>query len=312
MEKPLWAWVIFIGIILSLLIFDLKVLHRKQHEINIRESLLLSAFYIIIALLYGVWIWHSMGEQSAKEYLTGYLIEKSLSVDNIFVMSLIFNFFAIPRKYQHKVLFWGVLGVIVLRAIMIGLGALLVFKISWVLYIFAAFLIITGIKMLFVEGEIANIGKNPLIKFLSNHLRITPEIHEEKFFIKQLDQNTGHYHIYYTPLFVAMIIVEFTDIIFAVDSIPAVFAITTNPYIVYTSNIFAILGLRSLYFALSAIIYRFIYLKYALAIILVFIGSKVFITDMLGLKKIPAGVSLSITFGLLAVGILFSLYKTRK
>jgi tellurite resistance protein TerC len=312
MDKPLWMWVTFIGIVFCLLALDLGIFHRKQKEISIKDSLRMSAFYIAIACLFGVWIWHQLGAQSAKEYMTGYLVEKSLSLDNIFLISLIFSFFTIPLKYQHRVLFWGILGVIMLRAIMISLGATLIAEFSWILYFFAVFLMATGLKMLFVREKPFDINANPLLKLLRRYVRITPQLHGKNFFIKQLDPTTGKYQIYWTPLLVTLIMIEFIDIIFAVDSVPAIFALTTDSYIVYTSNIFAILGLRALYFAVAVIIHRFEYLKYALAAVLVFIGSKIFIADLLGLEKFPASVSLSITLGLLATGVLYSLYKTRK
>jgi tellurite resistance protein TerC len=312
MDKPLWMWGAFIGIVFCLLALDLGIFHRKQKEISIKDSLRMSAFYIAIACLFGVWIWHQLGAQSAKEYMTGYLVEKSLSLDNIFLISLIFSFFTIPLKYQHRVLFWGILGVIMLRAIMISLGATLIAEFSWILYFFAVFLMATGLKMLFVREKPFDINANPLLKLLRRYVRITPQLHGKNFFIKQLDPTTGKYQIYWTPLLVTLIMIEFIDIIFAVDSVPAIFALTTDSYIVYTSNIFAILGLRALYFAVAVIIHRFEYLKYALAAVLVFIGSKIFIADLLGLEKFPASVSLSITLGLLATGVFYSLYKTRK
>ncbi|MFN9002384.1 MAG: TerC/Alx family metal homeostasis membrane protein, partial [Alphaproteobacteria bacterium] len=232
------------------------------------------------------------------------------AMDNIFVISLIFTHLAIPPKYQHRVLFWGILGVIVLRGIMIGLGATLVAEFSWVLYIFAAFLVFTGIKMLMVD-ESHEMGESKLLNWISRRFRVTKELDGQKFFVTRYDENTGKYARYMTPLMVALIMVEITDLVFAVDSVPAIFAITTDPYIVYTSNIFAILGLRALYFALAAIIHRFHYLKYALAAVLVFIGGKVFVASFLGMEKFPASISLGVTVSLLAAGILYSLHKTR-
>ena len=311
MGKPIWMWVSFIGVVAVLLAFDLGVLHRKQREISIKESLWLSLFYITIALGFGAWIWHSLGPQSGKEYLTGFIVEKTLAMDNVFIISLIFTYFAIPHKYQHRVLFWGILGVIVLRAIMIGLGATLVAEFGWILYIFAAFLIITGIKMLYIGDKLPSIEGNPLLKFLRRNMRVTNELHGQNFTVQQVDQNTGKKATYMTPLMVALILIEFVDLIFAVDSVPAIFTITLDPYIVYTSNIFAILGLRALYFALAAIIYRFKYLKPALAWVLIFIGSKTFIADALDMEKFPASISLGVTFAIILSGVLVSLYKTR-
>lgn len=311
MGKPIWMWAGFIAIVGFLLAFDLGVLHRKQNEISIKESLWMSAFYIGIALIFGAWVWHSLGAQSGKEYLTGFIVEKTLAMDNVFIISLIFSYFAIPRIYQHKVLFWGILGVIVLRAIMIGLGATLVSQFSWVLHIFAVFLILTGIKMLWMGEKLPDIENNPLLKFIRKNFRISKELNGDKFTIKLPDPKTGKIVTYGTPLIVALVLIEVVDLIFALDSIPAIFTITTDPYIVYTSNIFAILGLRALYFALAAIIHKFKYLKQALAFVLIFIGSKGFIASAMGVEKFPASISLGVTFALIIAGIAVSLYKTR-
>lgn len=304
-----WLWLSFIAIVTMLLAFDLGVLHRDDHEIGVRESLLLSAGYIGVALLFGVWVWWHLGSESGTEYYTGFLIEKSLSMDNVFVIALIFTYFAIPRQYQHRVLFWGILGVIVLRALMIGLGAALVSQFSWILYVFGLFLVFTGIKMWVLADHMPDIAGNPLLKLLRRHMRVTPEIAGNAFFVRKPDPATGSDAYWATPLFLALCLVEFVDLVFAVDSVPAIFAITTDPFIVYTSNIFAILGLRALYFALAAMIHRFKYLKYALALVLIFIGSKIFLVGIIG--KVPAVISLSVTFGLIAGGVLVSLWKTR-
>lgn len=303
-------WGVFVGVILALLIFDLSILHRKPKEINVRESCILSAFYISLGLLFTIFVWHYKGPESAKLYLTGFLIEQSLSIDNIFVISLIFSYLAIPPQYQYRVLFWGILSVIVLRGIMIGLGATIVSEFSWVLYIFAAFLIITGVKMMIMGDKPPDIANNPLLKWMRKHLKITDDYHGNKFVV-YLQDDSGKKYRAYTPLFVALIMVEFVDIIFAVDSVPAIFAITTDPFIVYTSNIFAILGLRALFFALQAVIHRFKYLKYSLALVLVFIGSKVYVAGILGLEKVPPAISLSVTIALIAGGIIVSLVKTK-
>ncbi len=307
--KPAWVWLTFIGIVTALLAFDLGVLHKDDHEIGVRESLLLSAGYISVALVFGAWVWWYMGAQSGMDYYTGFMIEKSLSMDNVFVIALIFSFFAIPRQYQHRVLFWGILGVIVLRAIMIGLGATLVSQFSWVLYLFGAFLIFTGIKMWIIADHVPDIANNPLLKFLKRHMRVTDGLRGNAFWVQESDPASGKVVRFATPLLLALVLVEFVDLVFAVDSVPAIFAITTDPFIVYTSNIFAILGLRALYFALAAMIHRFKYLKYALALVLVFIGTKIFLVGIIG--KIPPAISLSVTFGLIAGGVLVSLWKTR-
>ena len=307
--KDAWLWLVFIGIVVTLLALDLGILHKDDREIEVRESLLLSAGYISIALLFGVWVWWYLGAQSGTEYFTGFLIEKSLSMDNVFVIALIFAALSIPRQYQHRVLFWGILGVIVMRAIMIGLGAALVTQFSWVLYFFGAFLVITGIKMWLASDHKPDMANNATLKFLRKHLRVTPTLHGNAFIVTQPHPVTGQPVRWFTPLFLALCMVELVDLVFAVDSVPAIFAITSDPFIVYTSNIFAILGLRALYFALAAMIHRFKYLKYALALVLVFIGIKILLLDVIG--KMPPVISLSVTFGLIAGGVLVSLWKTR-
>ena len=311
MGKPIWMWAVFLGVVATLLVLDLGVLHRKVREIRVGESLWMSGFYIAIALIFGGWVWYELGAQSGEEYLTGFLVEKTLAMDNVFLISLIFTFFAIPPLYQHRVLFWGILGVIVLRAIMIGLGATLVAEFGWLLYVFAVFLIATGIKMLLLGDKMPDVESNPVLRLLRRMLRITPELRGQRFFVRQPDPATGRKVLWVTPLFVALVLIEIVDLIFAVDSVPAIFAITTDPYIVYTSNIFAILGLRALYFALAAVIHRFKYLKPALALILVFIGAKVFIAGFAGWEKFPASISLGVTVALLAGGIGYSLWRTR-
>ncbi|MCY1213031.1 putative membrane-bound redox modulator Alx [compost metagenome] len=306
---PAWSWLLFLGIVVALLAFDLGVLHKEDREIGVRESLLLSAGYISAALLFGAWVWWQMGAASGMAYYTGFMIEKSLSMDNVFVIALIFSFFAIPRQYQHRVLFWGILGVIVLRAIMIGLGAALVSNFGWLLYVFGVFLVFTGIKMWMIADQTPDIASNPILKFLKRRMRVTDGLRGNAFWVREIDPATSKTVRWATPLLLALVLIEFVDLLFAVDSVPAIFAITTDPFIVYTSNIFAILGLRALYFALAAMIHRFHYLKYALALVLVFIGTKIFLVGFIG--KVPAAVSLSVTFGLIAGGVAFSLWKTR-
>ncbi|KOF52372.1 MULTISPECIES: TerC family protein [unclassified Achromobacter] len=306
---PAWSWLLFLGVVVSLLAFDLGVLHREEREIGVRESLLLSAGYICAALVFGAWVWWQMGPASGMAYYTGFLIEKSLSLDNVFVIALIFSFFAIPRRYQHRVLFWGILGVIVLRAVMIGLGAALVSNFGWLLYVFGAFLAFTGVKMWMIADQEPDIASNPILKFLKRRMRVTEGLRGNAFWVREPDPSTGRPVRWATPLLLALVLIEFVDLLFAVDSVPAIFAITTDPFLVYTSNIFAILGLRALYFALAAMIHRFHYLKYALSLVLVFIGAKIFLVGFIG--KIPPAVSLSVTFGLIAGGVLFSLWKTR-
>jgi tellurite resistance protein TerC len=307
--QAIWLWLSFIAIVVILLALDLGILHKDDREIEVKESLWLSAGYIGIAAIFGGWLWWYLGAQSGMEYFTGYLIEKSLSMDNVFVIALIFTYFAIPRQYQHRVLFWGILGVIVLRAIMIGLGATLVSQFSWILYLFGAFLVLTGVKMWIIADNMPDIANNPLLKFMRKRMKVTEGVRGNAFFVHEPDAATGKVVRHATPLFLALMLIEFVDLVFAVDSVPAIFAITTDPFIVYTSNIFAILGLRALYFALAAMIHRFKYLKYALALVLVFIGTKIFLVGIIG--KIPPVISLSVTFGLIAGGVIYSMWKTR-
>lgn len=311
---PVWVWLMFFVVVISLLAFDLGVLQKDDHEINVNESLKLSAMYIAMGLLFGVWLWWYRGATAGMEYITGYLIEKSLSMDNVFVIALIFTSLGVPRIYQHRVLFWGILGAIVMRGVMISVGAVLVSEYQWVLMLFGAFLIFTGIKMLIADDEHGKLEDNGFYKWLRSHMRFTPNIHGNQFWVRGEAHNlkAGWWA---TPLFLCLILVETADLVFAVDSIPAIFAITQDPFIVYTSNIFAILGLRALYFALAAMVHRFHYLKYALAIVLVFIGIKVglvYLNDIqLVAFKIPTLVSLLVTFGLLLAGVLYSLWKTK-
>ncbi len=302
---PLWMWLAFLTLVAVLLVLDLGLLNRGSQEIGVAKSLKLSAFYIALGLGFGGWVWWQLGAESGLAYVTGFVVEKSLAMDNVFVIAMIFTALAIPRVYQHRVLFWGVLGVIVLRAIMIGFGAALVSNFAWVLYLFAAFLIITGIQMWRSAGQHFDVENSRALELIRRILPVSDRLHGNRFFVTEGGRR------WITPLFVALLMVEFVDIVFAVDSVPAIFAITTDPFLVYTSNIFAILGLRALYFALSAIIDRFAYLKYALAVLLVFIGSKIFLADALGLGKFPPIASLGVTFAILATGVGWSLWKTR-
>ncbi|MEM6811409.1 MAG: TerC family protein [Pseudomonadota bacterium] len=313
--QPTWFWLIFLSIVITILVVDLGILNREAKEIGVRESLTLTLVYIIISLLFGLFVWHQMGADHAFNYYTGYVIEKSLSMDNLFVMAVIFSALSIPRKYQHRVLFWGILGVIVLRGTMISLGTAIVHEFEWVLYLFAIFLVVTGTKLVFTkddeESHEEDVLKNPAFQFLKKRFPLTG-FHGQKFFVKIQSKKTGKMVLHMTPLFLALITIEIADVIFAVDSIPAIFAITTEPFIVYTSNIFAILGLRALFFSLSALMARFAYLKYAISLILIFIGLKVFAPLFLDIEKVPASISLSVTLILLFGGMIISLMKTSK
>ncbi|HOO51998.1 MAG TPA: TerC/Alx family metal homeostasis membrane protein [Alphaproteobacteria bacterium] len=310
MGESLGLWLLFLIVIIALMIFDLGFLNRKDEVIDSKTSLGYSAFYMVLASIFGAWLWYNMGEDHGMDYFTAYMIELSLSLDNLFVMSVILTFFHVPRKYQHRVLFWGIVGVLVMRGAMIAAGVVIVQSFSWALYIFAAFLLVTGIKMLLIkDDDDDNIEDSFLIRFFQKHLRFTKEIDGHKFFVRLPDHTTGKIVTFATPLFMALICIEFMDVLFALDSVPAVFAITNEPFVIYTSNIFAILGLRSMYFAVAAMIERFKYMKYALAIVLIFIGGKVFYTGMIG--HISPAISLGITLSVLIGGVLFSLSKTK-
>jgi tellurite resistance protein TerC len=303
-----WLWLAFAGLVMGLLVLDLRVLDGKAGVAPLRQSVLLSAGYIGIAVLFGAFVWWKLGSVSGTAYFTGYLIEKLLSIDNLYVIALIFTYFAIPARYHHRVLFWGIIGALVLRAVLIGVGATLVRELAWILYLFGAFLIFTGIKMLLSGNRSRDIGDNSLLKWLRRRLRMT-DLTGNAFFVRKPDPETRRPVRWATPLFTALCLVELADIAFALDSIPAIFAITTDPFVVYTSNIFAILGLRSLYFVLGAMVQRFEYLKYALALILIFIGGKVLLAKLVG--EIPPSISLLVTLVALGSGILGSIWKER-
>jgi tellurite resistance protein TerC len=319
LSKPTWLWLLFLTIVIALMAFDLGVLHKEDHELGVAESLKLSAFYIMISIAFGGYIWWAWsngtlvttdGTNPVASYFQGYLIEKVLSIDNVFVISLIFSFFAIPRKYQYRALVWGIIGVIILRGIMIAVGAELIENYKWMTLVFAAFLIFTGLKMLVTTETETDISKNPMIGLVSRFMNVTKELHGQKFFVRQPHPRTNKMVLYATPLFVSLIVINFADLIFAVDSVPAIFLITTDTFIVYTANIMAILGLRALYFALAALVHRFHYLHYALAIVLVFIGLKGIYSYYFG--KFDPYLSLAITIGIIASGIFYSLWKTRR
>ena len=300
-----WMWTIFGISVVVLLVLDLFVFNRKNEEPHFWHTLWICVFYIVIALIFGAFVLYEEGMDKGMEYFTGYLLEKSLSLDNIFVMSIIFSTIGVPAKYQHRVLFWGILGALIMRGIMIFLGEALVSRFHWVLYVFSVFLIYTGIKMLSIkEGEEVPFKESKIYKSLSKFFHVTHELHGEHFMVKE----NGHWHI--TPLFFALIIIETMDVVFAFDSIPAIFLITQDVFIVYTSNIFAILGLRALYFLLAAIVNKFTYLKSALSIILVFIGFKIFLPHF-GIEIQPWQ-SLTVTFGVLFAGMMLSLLKDKK
>ncbi len=308
--RPAWLWLLFIGLVLALLALDLGVLNRGNRAPGAAKSLWISLFYITIATAFGGFVWWESGRDDGIDYLTGFLLEKTLALDNIFVIGLIFSHLAIPEALRHRVLFWGILGVIVLRAIMIGLGAAMIENFAWTLWLFGAFLLVTGIKMLTAGDAPPAMGDSRLLNLLRRRLRVTDRLHGESFLVRLPDPATGRTATWATPLFLALLMVEAADLVFAVDSVPAIFAITTDPYIVYTSNIFAILGLRALYFALSAMVDRFHHLKPALALVLVFIAGKIFWSQLFG--KLDPAISLSVTGALLAGGIAASLALPRR
>ncbi|UFH34637.1 TerC family protein [Flavobacterium acetivorans] len=292
-----FIWICFLGFVLTMLALDLGVFHRKSHEVKIKEALIWSAVWISLALIFNYGVYVFMGKEKAIEFLTAYVIEKSLSIDNLFVFIMLFTYFNVDRKYQHKILFWGILGALVMRAIFIFAGVALISKFHWIIYVFGAILIYTGFKMLFHKDEEIQADKNPLVRLFKKFLPITEETHGSKFFVKLKGQRFA------TPLFVVLLIVEFTDLIFAVDSIPAVLAITNDTFIIFTSNVFAILGLRALYFALDGLAKYFHYLKYGLSAILVFVGVKMTFVDF---YKIPIVYSLMVISGILLVSVVLS------
>jgi len=298
MDTPLIFWIIFNAFVLIMLALDLGVFHRKSHEVTVKEALIWTFAWIFLALIFNVIIYFWRGQQQALEYFTGYLVEKALSVDNIFVFIMIFTYFQIPAKYQHKVLFWGIIGALIMRVIFIFAGVALLEKFHFTIYIFGALLIFSGIKMFNHSNSIIDPDKNPVIKFFKKFMPVSDTLHEDKFFTKIDGRRVA------TPLFLVLILIETTDLIFAVDSIPAILAITRDQFIVYTSNVFAILGLRSLYFALAGVVHRFWLLSYGLAIVLVFVGIKMILIDF---YKIPIEWSLLFIASIITGSIVLSL-----
>jgi tellurite resistance protein TerC len=301
MEFQTSFWIYFNLFVLFMLALDLGVFHRKSHEVNAKEALIWSGVWIALAMIFNFFVYKWFGETKALEFLTGYVIEKALSVDNIFVFVLIFTYFQIPAKYQHKVLFWGILGALVMRVIFIFAGVALLEKFHWTIYVFGAILIITGIRMLKDTDKKIEPEKNPVVKLFRKIMPVSDKLHGDKFFIKENGRTTA------TLLFLVLIIVEITDLIFAVDSIPAILAVTQDHFIVYTSNVFAILGLRSLYFALASIIERFKYLSVGLSIILIFVGLKMVLADI---YKVEIHHSLIFIISVLITSVVFSMLKT--
>ncbi len=304
MTDSLWLWVGFNAFVLVMLALDLGVFHRKAHVVTFKESMAWTVVWVTLALLFNLGVAHFMGDAKGLEFFTGYVIEKSLSVDNVFVFALLFSYFAVPPIYQHKVLFWGILGALVMRAIMIGLGAVLIAKFAWIIYVFGAFLILTGIKMIVKRDEEIHPERNPVVKWFKKLMPVTADYRGDKFFVRENGVRMA------TPLFVVLLLVEISDLIFAVDSIPAIFAVTTDPFIVYTSNVFAILGLRSLYFALAGVMDKFHYLKIGLGVVLTFVGVKMMLAHTAW--KIDTHVSLGVIVLVLAGSVVISLLRPKR
>jgi tellurite resistance protein TerC len=294
----IWFWVIFNVFVLGMLALDLGVFHRKDHAVSMKEATIWTIVWISLALCFNALIYFYAGPEPALQFLTGYLIEKSLSVDNIFVFVMLFAYFSVPAVYQHRVLFWGILGALIMRGILIGVGAFLISQFHWVIYIFGAFLIFTGIRMALQKDENVEVEANAVVKLLRRFMPVTQKYHGHSFFVRDAGK------LFATPLLVVLLVVETTDLIFALDSIPAIFAVTTDPFLVYTSNVFAILGLRSLYFLLAEVITKFRFLKLGLSAILVFVGIKMLIAEF---YHMPIMLSLGVIASILAISIVASL-----
>lgn len=315
----IWLWLSFLGFILIMLALDLGVFNRKAHKVSIKEATAWTIFWIVLSLLFNGLIYFMYqhhwlgigrdighvisGKQAAVEFFTGYIIEKSLSLDNIFVIALIFAYFKVPAKYQHRVLFWGILGAIVMRGIMIFAGAILISRFNWMIYVFGGLLIVTAGKMLFSRHDNLEPDKNPLVKLAQRFYPVTNKYYRKHFFVRLNGK------LVLTPLFLALIVIESSDVIFAMDSIPAIFAVTRDPFLVFTSNIFAILGLRSMYFALAAMMEKFRYLRFSLVVILAFVGVKMMLSHT---YPIPTVISLAVIAAILIIGILASVYRNRR
>lgn len=304
MLPNIWWWVGFNALVLALLAIDLGVFHRKTRVVSVREALGWSAVWVSLAICFGLGVWQVMGRQAMLEFYAGYLVEEALSVDNLFVFILIFGYFRIPPALQHRVLFWGILGALIMRGAMIGAGALLIARFHWIIYVFGAFLVFTGIRMALAGDTHIEPESNPVIRLVRRIFPVTSRFHGERFFIREAIRPGGPVRLVATPLFVVLMLVETTDVVFAVDSIPAIFGVTRDPFLVYTSNVFAILGLRSLYFVLAGVIGKFHLLKYGLSVVLAFVGVKMLLSEI---RPIPIGISLGVVGGVLLGSVLLSL-----
>jgi tellurite resistance protein TerC len=294
----IWWWVAFNALILSLLALDLGVFHKRGHAVGVREALTWSAVWVSLAVCFGMGIWWQLGRQPALEFFAGYLVEEALSVDNLFVFILIFGYFKVPPAYQHRVLFWGILGALVMRGAMIGTGALLLERFHWIIYVFGAFLVVTGIRMALADDSAIEPEANPILRLLRRYIPVTTHFHGDRFFVREAPRPGDAVRRIATPLFVVLVLVESTDVVFALDSIPAIFGVTRDPFLVYSSNVFAILGLRSLYFVLAGVIGKFHLLRYGLSLVLAFVGVKMLLSE---LYKIPIGIALG-TVALILLG----------
>lgn len=301
MQVGFWYWVGFNAFIVAMLALDLGVFHRKAHTVRVREATAWTCVWITLALLFCVWIYQRAGRELALQFLTGYLIEESLSVDNVFVMVMIFSFFGVPARYQHRVLFWGILGALVMRGTFIGLGTYILHAWHPIIYVFGALLLVTGIRLLFKRDEQPDLNANVIVRLARRFIHITPHYHGQHFTVVEAGRRIA------TPLLLVLVMIEASDVIFALDSIPAIFAISDDPFIIYTSNVFAVLGLRSMYFMLGDIVHRFAYIKYGLAAVLVFIGGKMLISDV---YHVPILASLGVVAGAISLSIVASMLRT--
>ncbi|WP_103352385.1 TerC family protein [Amycolatopsis sp. CA-128772] len=301
MTVPLWAWAAVLGVILAMLAIDLAA-HRKTSVVGVREALAWSGVWVVLGLAFGAVVWWVWGAEFAGQYFAGYVIEKSLAVDNVFVFAIIFGYFAVPREYQHRILFYGVIGALVFRAVFIAAGSVLIAGFAWILYVFGAFLVLTGIRMAFHRDETVDYGKNPVLRVFRRLVPTTDDDHGGRFLVRQAGRWVA------TPLLAVLVLIEVTDVVFAVDSIPAIFAVTQEPFLVFTSNAFAVLGLRAMYFLLADVMHRFVYLKLGLAMVLVWVGVKMLLLDV---WKIPTALSLGVVGAILAAAVAASLIRTR-
>lgn len=309
---PVWIWAAFLFLVAAVLTVDLGLLRRAPHVISTREAAIASAAYVALGLLFGVWIWRSLGPAAAYDYWTAFVLEKTLAVDNLVVIAAIFSFLAIPSAYQHRVLVWGLIGVVLLRGALIAAGAAAVARYEWLLIVFAILLIVTGVKMLRMSDDGPDLAGSPLVKAVRRRLRVTEGLRGAAFFAREADPRDGRIRLFATPLLLALVLIELADVVFAVDSIPAVFTVTVNPFIVFTSNIFAILGLRALYFLLAALIERLPYLRFALGALLIFIGAKTIAVHALDVGGLPPGLTMGVTAAILGLGVLASLWRLRR